>query len=54
MKQAGRQVKELQARLYELDEEIIVERQNRNKEEKNRSILSHDIADIGGYIIESG
>ena len=50
----ARQVKELQARIDELDEEIIVERQNRAKAEKNRSILSHDIEELGGYIEESG
>ena len=50
----ARQVKELQARIDELDEEIIVERQNRAKAEKNRSILSHDIEEIGGSLEESG
>jgi hypothetical protein len=36
----ARQVKELQARREELDEEITVEQQNWAKAEKNRSILS--------------
>merc|ERR1712083_526177 len=39
----SRQIKELQARLEEVDEELAIERQNRAKAEKNRSLLSRDI-----------
>merc|ERR550534_408275 len=50
----GRQVKELQSRLEELDEELTVERQNRAKAEKNRAILSRDIEDLSGRLEEAG
>merc|ERR1712088_1168010 len=43
----AKQVKELQARLEELDEELAIERNNRAKAEKNRSLLSRDIEDLG-------
>merc|ERR1712227_449915 len=43
----SRQIKELQGRLEELDEELVIERQNRAKAEKNRSLLSRDIEDLG-------
>merc|ERR1712126_550433 len=43
----GKQIKELQSRLEELDEELCIERQNRAKAEKNRSLLSRDIEDLG-------
>merc|ERR1712184_43948 len=43
----SRQVKELQGRLEEVDEELAIERQNRAKAEKNRSLLSRDIEDLG-------
>merc|ERR1719340_294170 len=42
----NKQVKELQARLEELDEELSIERANRAKAEKSRSILK-DIEDLG-------
>merc|ERR1712088_1273888 len=46
----SKQVKELQARLEELDEELAIERGNRSKAEKNRSLLSRDIEDLGGRL----
>merc|ERR1719268_751237 len=50
----GKQVKELQCRTEELDEELHIERQNRAKAEKNRTVLSRDIQDIGGRLEEAG
>merc|ERR1712242_160080 len=50
----SRQVKELQARLEEVDEELAVERQNRAKAEKNRSLLSRDIEDLGQRLEDAG
>merc|ERR1711872_756907 len=41
-----KQVKELQTRIEELDEELTIERQNRNKAEKNRATISRDIEDL--------
>jgi len=49
-----KQVKELSSRIDELDEELILERANRAKAEKNRSILSRDIADIATRLDEAG
>merc|ERR1712029_588958 len=50
----GRQIKELQSRLEEVDEELAVERQNRAKAEKNRSLLSRDIEDLGQKLEDAG
>merc|ERR1719348_1638445 len=50
----GKQIKELQTRIEELDEELAIERQNRAKAEKNRSILSRDIEDLGRRLEEAG
>merc|ERR1711872_1183801 len=50
----GKQIKELQGRIYELDEELAIERQSRAKAEKNRTILSRDIEDLGGRLEEAG
>merc|ERR1711913_264819 len=50
----SRQVKELQARLEEVDEELAIERQNRAKAEKNRSLLSRDIEDLGQRLEDAG
>merc|ERR1712054_523841 len=50
----SKQIKELQSRLEELDEELCIERGNRAKAEKNRSILSRDIEDLGGRLEEVG
>jgi len=50
----AKQIKELQSRLEELDEELAIERQNRAKAEKNRATLSRDIEDLGGKLEEAG
>jgi myosin heavy chain 6/7 len=50
----SRQVKELQGRLEEVDEELAIERQNRAKAEKNRSLLSRDIEDLGQRLEDAG
>merc|ERR1719238_537674 len=50
----SKQVKELQARTEELDEELFLERANRAKAEKNRSVLSRDIQDLGSRLEEAG
>merc|ERR1712172_421489 len=49
-----KQVKELQSRLEELDEELTIERQNRAKAEKNRSTLSRDIGDLAEKLEDAG
>merc|ERR1740129_1431005 len=49
-----KQIKELQGRIDELDEELVVERQSRAKAEKNRAILSRDIEDLSGRLEEAG
>merc|ERR1712223_96994 len=49
-----KQVKELLCRIDEVDEELAVERQNRAKAEKNRSLLSRDIEDLGTRLEEAG
>merc|ERR1712173_140093 len=38
----------------ELDEELSIERQNRAKAEKSRSVLSRDIEDIGQKLEDAG
>merc|ERR1712112_83045 len=50
----SKQLKELQSRLEELDEELCIERQNRAKAEKNRSLLSRDIEDLGQKLEDAG
>merc|ERR550539_307910 len=50
----SKQVKELQARLEELDEELAIERGNRSKAEKNRATLSRDIGDLAERLEEAG
>merc|ERR1719290_34577 len=50
----GKQIKELQARLEELDEELQVERNNRAKAEKSRTMLKKDIEDISSRLEEAG
>merc|ERR1719158_1319602 len=50
----NKQVKELQSRIEELDEELFIERQNRAKADKNRTTLSRDIQDLGGRLEEAG
>merc|ERR1719479_304377 len=49
-----KQIKELQGRIDELDEELVVERSARAKAEKNRAILSRDIEDLSGRLEEAG
>merc|ERR1719175_384122 len=50
----GKQIKELQSRLEELDEELAVERGNRGKAEKSRTMLKKDIEDIASRLEEAG
>merc|ERR1712179_740933 len=50
----GKQAKELQARLEELDEELAVERGNRSKAEKSRTMLKKDIEDIASRLEAAG
>merc|ERR1712149_141920 len=50
----SRQIKELQGRLEELDEELVIERQNRAKAEKNRATLSRDIEDLAEKLEDAG
>merc|ERR1712209_371539 len=50
----GKQVKELQSRIEELDEELHIERQNRAKAEKNRTTLSRDIQDLAEKLEDAG
>merc|ERR1719320_1989862 len=50
----SKQIKELQTRIEELDEELSIERQNRNKAEKNRATLSRDIEDLGEKLEDAG
>merc|ERR1712066_940634 len=50
----AKQIKELQARIEELDEELAVERGNRSKAEKNRTMLKKDIEDVGSRLDEAG
>merc|ERR1711923_628012 len=50
----NKQVKELQARLEELDEGLAIERANRAKAEKSRAILKKDIEDLSSRLEEAG
>merc|ERR1712115_458494 len=50
----AKQAKELQARLEELDEELAVERGNRSKAEKSRTMLKKDIEDIASRLESAG
>ncbi len=50
----SKQIKELQSRLEELDEELTIERANRAKAEKSRAILKKDIEDLGSRLEEAG
>lgn len=50
----NKQIKELQYRLEELDEELAIERQHRAKAEKNKSILLRDIEDLGQKLEDAG
>merc|ERR1711899_531780 len=50
----SKQIKELQTRLEELDEELAIERQNRAKAEKSRANLARDIEDLGQKLEDAG
>merc|ERR1711922_40496 len=50
----SKQTKELQARLEELDEELALERSNRAKAEKSRSLLKKDIENLSSRLEEAG
>merc|ERR1719412_3537534 len=50
----SKQIKELQSRLEELDEELCIERQSRAKAEKNRAGLSRDIEDLAEKLEDAG
>merc|ERR1719402_110878 len=50
----SKQIKELQSRLEELDEELMIERNNRAKAEKSRSMLKKDIEDVSSRLEEAG
>merc|ERR1712020_500255 len=50
----SKQTKELQSRLEEVDEELSVERGNRAKAEKSRSMLKKDLEDLGSRLEEAG
>merc|ERR1712042_20913 len=50
----SKQIKELQSRLEELDEELNLERGNRAKAEKSRSMLKKDIEDVSCRLEEAG
>merc|ERR1712168_1357758 len=50
----GKQTKELQAGLEELNEELAVERGSRSKAEKSRTMLKKDIEDISSRLEEAG
>merc|ERR1719244_599602 len=50
----AKQIKELQSRLEELDEELNIERGNRAKAEKSRTLLKKDIEDIASRLEEAG
>merc|ERR1719268_783984 len=49
-----KQIKELQARLEEVEEELQIERSYRAKADKSRSILKKDIEDIAARLEEAG
>ena len=50
----AKQIKELQARAEELEEELAIERNNRSKAEKSRTMLKKDIEDIASRLDEAG
>merc|ERR1712112_519336 len=50
----AKQAKELMARIEELDEELNVERGNRAKAEKSRTMLKKDIEDVSSRLEEAG
>merc|ERR1711892_396443 len=50
----SKQIKELQARVEGLDEELEVERNNRSKAEKGRTMIKKDTEDVGSRLDEAG
>merc|ERR1719447_1378803 len=50
----SKQIKELQSRLDELDEDLAVERANRAKAEKSRSVLKKDLEELGSRLEQAG
>merc|ERR1719244_86790 len=50
----SKQIKELQSRLDELDEDLAVERANWAKAEKSRSVLKKDLEELGSKLEEAG
>merc|ERR1719209_1556615 len=50
----GKQIKELQSRIDELDDELSIERQCRAKTEKSRTTLSRDLADLNARLEDTG
>merc|ERR1711937_638813 len=50
----AKQIKELQARIEELDEELAIEKGNRSQAEKGRTMLKKDIEDVGSRLDEAG
>merc|ERR1719391_1803291 len=50
----SKQIKELQSRLDELDEDLAIERANRAKAEKSRSVLKKDLEELGAKLEEAG
>merc|ERR1712142_1257289 len=50
----SKQIKELQGRIEELDEELAIERGSRAKAEKNRTTLSRDLTDLQTRLEDSG
>merc|ERR1712123_160767 len=50
----SKQIKELHARIDELEEELAIERSNRTKAEKNKGMLSRDMEDMGSRLDEAG
>merc|ERR1719192_1374184 len=50
----SKQIKELQTRLEELDEELTIERSARAKAEKNRATLSRDLGDLAEKLEDAG
>merc|ERR1719430_2789167 len=50
----GKQIKELQSRLDELDDELAIERQSRAKAEKSRTLISRDLTDLSSQMEDAG
>merc|ERR1712098_788695 len=50
----SKQIKELQSRIDELDDELAIERKGRAKEEKSRTSLSRDLTDLQTRLEDSG